>query len=339
MTIDHPTRRRAIGIFAAAAAGSGLAALASRAGARIAYEWRGFAMGSDARIVLSGTSSGEARAAAEMVVAEVERLEQILSLFRDTSEIRALNRDGVLVHSSRDLRRALALAFRVADASGGLFDPTVQALWETYVDWFSTRPDTETPSEAVIAHVRAAVDWRKIVLADDHVRLGADQRITLNGLGQGYVTDRITDLLRARGFRHVLVDLGEQRALGPRTDGTPWLVSRDNGKVVRLIDAALATSAGAGCPLGAGGASHHLFDPRSGLSAWHWRLITVRHRSAAVADALSTALYAAAPSEIAVILARFPGAEIWAVDRDGREWRASSGNGLCPITAQPQQPA
>ena len=74
---------------------------------------------------------------------------------------------------------------------------------------------------------RATVDWRRIVLAADAIRLGHGQRITLNGLAQGYVTDRIADLLRARGFAHVLVDLGEQRALGPRRPGVPWLIARE----------------------------------------------------------------------------------------------------------------
>ncbi|MGZ9086697.1 MAG: FAD:protein FMN transferase, partial [Rhodoplanes sp.] len=139
--------------------------------------------------------------------------------------------------------------------------------------------------------------------------------------GQGYVTDRVADLLRQRGFEHVLVDLGEQRALGPRADGAPWLIARETAEPIALSAGALATSEGAGCVIGAGGLAHHLFDPRTGRSAQPWRRLTVAHRSAAVADALSTGLYAASHSEIGDVLARFPGAQAWATDRDGREWR------------------
>jgi thiamine biosynthesis lipoprotein ApbE len=45
----------------------------------------------------------------------------------------------------------------------------------------------------------------------------------------------------------------------------------------------------------------------------------VHHRHAAVADALSTALYAAGPQEMAAIVAKFPGVMVWATDRDGQE--------------------
>ena len=122
-------------------------------------------------------------------------------------------------------------------------------------------------------------------------------------------------------MRHILVDLGEQRAIGPRQDGAPWLVARANAAPFALSGGALATSEGSGCVLGASGAAHHLFDPRNGRSAAHWKTITVHHRSAAVADALSTALYAASADEIEALLPRFAGTAIWATDHDGRERR------------------
>ena len=309
------TRRRVVTVLAATAAGA-FASGPSRAARDFA--WRGVAMGADAEILFSGIDPDAARNLIETVMAEIERLERALSLFRADSEICRLNRAGVLTMPSGDLRRALALALEVASASGGLFDPTVQALWEAHIDWFSARPDGGVPPARAIAAARTMVDWQRIEVSADRVRLGGGQRITLNGLGQGYVTDRVADLLRARGLHHVLVDLGEQRALGPRAAGAPWLGARAGDAPIALTSGALATSEGAGCILGAGGAAHHLFDPRSGRSGQHWRRITVHHRSAAVADALSTALYAASPDEMEAITARFGGAVVWATGADGR---------------------
>jgi thiamine biosynthesis lipoprotein len=91
-----------------------------------------------------------------------------------------------------------------------------------------------------------------------------------------------------------------------------------------LSHGALATSEGEGYVFGAGGAAHHLFDPRTGRSAAQWQRITVHHRSAAVADALSTALYAASADEITAILTRLSGVSVWATDREGAERRWSS---------------
>jgi len=314
MSPDHPTRRRAIKILASTAA----AVLAGPARPGSAdFEWRGTAMGADASILFSGVGTQAARRAASLAEAEIERLEDALSLFRAGSELCRLNRDGMLAQPSGDLRRAVTLALRIADLTQGLFDPTVQALWEAHVDWFANRAHATLPPEAVIARARQAVDWRRIRLAPETVSLGEAQRLTLNGLGQGYVTERIAELLASCGLKHVLVDLGEQRAIDLRLDGRPWQVACADTRPIRLRHGALATSEGAGCVLGAGGAAHHLFDPRSGRSAAHWRTLTVHHRSAAVADALSTALYIASADEIAAMLPRLDGAAIWATNQAG----------------------
>jgi thiamine biosynthesis lipoprotein len=314
------SRRRILTILAAAG-GSLLAG--GHARPRADFAWRGVAMGADAEILFSGIEEEAARRTIAVVVAEIDRLENALSLFREDSEICRLNRAGVLSMPSGDLRRALALGLEVAAASGGLFDPTVQALWEAHADWFSAGQDRMVPGQ-VVADARRMVDWHRVELAADMIRLGSGQRITLNGLGQGYVTDRVADLLRARGLKHILVDLGEQRALGPRVGGAPWQIARPGGEPIALTSGALATSEGEGCILGAGGAAHHLFDPRTGRSALRWRRIIVHHRSAAVADALSTALYAASCDEIQAIAARFGGVIVWGTDAAGREHRWSA---------------
>ena len=319
---DSPTRRRAITIFAAAAAGA-IAGRPARS-APADFEWRGVAMGADATILFNGIEAEAAKAAVVLVESEIDRLERALSLFRPDSELCRLNRDGYIKDSNSDLRRACTMARDIAAFSGGLFDPTVQRLWESHVDWFAASPGAGLPPDSVVAPARMAVDWRKIGIESDAIRLGKGQRLTLNGLGQGYVTDRVADLLAGRGLTHVLVDLGEQRALSPPRDGAPWRIARTGADPIRLMRGGLATSEGAGCVLGANGAAHHLFDPRTGRSAAHWKRITVHHRSAAIADALSTAFYIASADEIGKLLPRFVGTVVWARDRDDQEWRWSS---------------
>jgi FAD:protein FMN transferase len=318
MRLDKPTRRRAIIIFASAAAGVVTGVPAHPADAD--FEWRGVAMGADATILFNGIEPKVASTAIATVEAEIDRLESALSLYRPDSELCRLNRDGLLEAPSADLRRALAIALGIAEITGGLFDPTVQPLWEAYVDWFTASPDAGLPPDSILAPARAAIDWRRISLDAAAIRNGRGQRLTLNGLGQGYVTDRVAELLAGRGLHHVLVDLGEQRALAPRRGGAPWLTARTGAAPIRLLGGALATSEGSGCVLGAGGAVHHLFDPRTGRSAARWKRMTVHHRSAAIADALSTALYIASADEISAILPRLAGSIAWARDHDDREW-------------------
>ena len=110
---DKPTRRHAITIFAAAAAGA-FAGGPARSSAD--YEWHGVAMGADATILFNGIDRGTARRAIELVETEIDRLEDALSLFRQNSELCRLNRGGILQSPSADLRRALTLAVDTAAA-------------------------------------------------------------------------------------------------------------------------------------------------------------------------------------------------------------------------------
>jgi thiamine biosynthesis lipoprotein len=309
------TRRRAIAIVAAAS----LVGSTRRSDDIV---WRGVAMGSEASITFSGLPRAHVEAVIPAVTTEIERLEGALSLFREDSEICRLNREGALANPSADFLRALQLALRVAEVTGS-FDPTVQTLWEAHVDWFTSGGDGLPPDE-IIGAARSHVDWRGLSVETDAVRLRPGQRITLNGLGQGYVTDRVADLLRANGFDRVLVDLGEFRALGPRDDGSLWKIERKRGAPIAMDHGALATSEGSGCILGAGGLAHHLFDPASGRSANLWRRIIVRHTSAAVADALSTAFYALPAESIRDALPQCGSAEVYATDNAGGEtWLAA----------------
>jgi thiamine biosynthesis lipoprotein len=107
----------------------------------------------------------------------------------------------------------------------------------------------------------------------------------------------VADLLRARGFGNILVELGEARALGRHPDGSPWqagVADPGNPSAVLLQlpleDQALATSGGYGTWFDPGHRHHHLFDPASGRSASYHLGVSVVAARAMVADALSTAL-------------------------------------------------
>lgn len=313
------SRRRALAVIAMA----GAALLAGRP-ARAAparWEWRGTAMGTDARLVLLHPDRALAREAARASAAEIARLEAEFSLFRADSALNRLNRSGRLDHPGHDFRRLLAEALDFARRTEGAFDPTVQPLWELYAEHFARAPDpARPPPPESVAATRALVDWRRVHLAPDEIALAPGTRLTLNGIAQGYITDRIADLLRALGFARVLIDLGEARALGTNPEGAPWpvgIAERSGGPALFRIpieDSALAVSAPAGTVFEPSGRFHHLFDPASGAPASSWRLVAVKAKDATTADALSTALAVAPPERARAILRAHPGAEAWGMD-------------------------
>ena len=114
--------------------------------------------------------------------------------------------------------------------------------------------------------------------------------LTLNGIAQGYIADRVAALLEAEGLTDILIDTGEHRALGQMPGGGGWPVTLAQGGSVALRDRALATSAPLGTVFDGAGRYGHILDPRTGEPAAPvWRAVSITAPSAALADALSTA--------------------------------------------------
>lgn len=325
MKVNAPlTRRRALTVLAAAA-GLPLAG-APRAAARAPeLEWRGEALGGPARIVIRHPDRQRVRRTVEHCVREIDRLEAVFSLYRPHSELTRLNTEGRLAAPSHDLRLVMAEARRIGAISGGLFDVTVQPLWQLYSRHFASRPaDREGPAERSVAKATGLVDYRNIDCDNGRVALSRrGMAVTLNGIAQGYITDRIADLLREAGMTGVLVDLGEIRALDAPGDD-PWRIGiedpRDRSRMIGTLPlqgAALATSGGYGMPFDPDGRFHHLFDPATGRSAVQCLSASAVAPDAMTADALATTLAVAGPGRTRTLLAAFGGSHARLTLRDG----------------------
>jgi len=312
MATDHPARlgrRRFLTI--SAACGLALAAPgATAAGMPGTQVWQGAALGAEASLRLVHADHGEARRLIRLCLAEIARLERIFSLHRADSALVRLNRDGRLEAPPADLVRLVAEAVRYGHLTGGAFDITVQPLWQLYAGHFA-QPGADPagpPATAVRAAARL-VGFGAVRVGGDRIELGRrGMALTLNGIAQGYVTDRITDLLRREGMGDVLVQMGEIRASGLRADGRPWQVSlRDpaggTAALVGVTDGALATSGGYGTSFDVAGRFGHLLDPSAARPARLWASVTVLAPTATAADALSTAFSALDAQKVGAVLA------------------------------------
>ncbi len=308
------TRRRALTVLAAAAglpfSGFG------RAWASVPeLEWRGQALGGRARVLVRHPDQDKVRHVLAHCVGEIARLEAIFSLYRQRSELMRLNATGRLAAPSHDLRLVMAEARRFGTLSDGAFDVTVQPLWRLYARHFAERPDDRAgPGARGVARAAALVDYRAIDLDDGRIALARPgMAVTLNGIAQGYITDRIADLLRHEGLTTVLVDVGEIRALDGPDDG-PWRIGLEDPRhpertvaSLPLAGAALATSGGYGMTFDSDGRFHHLFDPATGDSARRCLSASAIAPDAMTADALATALAVTGADRARNILAAFGG--------------------------------
>ncbi len=283
MPIEHLTRRRALGLVAAAA-GLPLVLRATRATAEV-VTWHGRALGAPATLILHHPDRPAAERLVAGCVAELERLEGIFSLYRPDSALSQLNRTGALAAPPPELVAILADAREFHALTDGAFDPTIQPLWRLYADHFQRGGGEEGPVPAAIAAARARVGLDAVRANPDRVVFGRPgMALTLNGIAQGWITDRVTDRLRAAGVTSTLVDMGEIRGLGG-----PWQVGIDGtDAVVTLKDRAIATSSPRGFAFDPAGRYTHIIDPRTGATPSRHARITVTAPTAAAADALST---------------------------------------------------
>ncbi|MEH6829454.1 MAG: FAD:protein FMN transferase [Sulfitobacter sp.] len=272
------SRRRFLTISAAAASFPSMGSAAS------VYTWQGIALGARATLRLAHK---DAKAISERVAAEISRLEGIFSLYRPGSSLAQLNRAGRLDAPPFELLECLSLAGAMHTASEGQFDPTVQPLWACYAEAYALG---QAPKPDALSVTLSQTGWARVRFDAVVVEMERDMALTLNGIAQGYIADRVAGMLQAEGLTNILIDTGEFRALGSHPDGRAWPVKLAAGGEVPLVARALATSAPLGTTFDTEAQVGHILDPRTGLPAPAlWHEISVSAGSAAVADALSTA--------------------------------------------------
>ncbi len=301
-------RRRFISLVAAASGAALLPGRSSSSGDPLI--WRGNALGADASLELYAPDRASGRRVLAQCLDELERLERIFSLYRDDSSLVRLNRDGALDAPPVELVELLAVSRRFSQLSDGAFDVTVQPLWTLYASHFAgPGADPRGPAAIAIAAARRLVDWRGVAIDAGRIAFDRDgMQVTLNSVGQGYVTDKVADLLRRQGMAHVLVDMGEIQAVGGRPDGRPWTVGLEDGRSIPVVDRGVSTSSPAGTQFSP--SCNHIFDPNTGLCSAMPGFVTVVAPSATMANAVSTSVAVGRPGVAERIARVLPGVQI-----------------------------
>ena len=333
---------RARGPFPAAVDGgrAGGAEGGSAAGEPV-YRWRGSALGVRASIALYGADAARGDRLRPGWEAELRRLDGIFSLYRGDSVLRRLNRDGGIDAPPPELVELLSLCGGLHRMTGGVFDPTVQPLWELYARRLGGWPDAAVgsgrtgpapacdaspapmlPGPGRVERERAlrAVGFRRVDMTPARIEFRRPgMGITLNGIAQGYLTDRVAAWLLRSGVTNALVDIGEIRAFGRPPGRDRWRIGRAKTRdaaaysgVIEIVQGAVATSSPASFRFGGEPRHHHLFDSRTGASAFAPRTVTVKAPTATLADGLSTAFAMMTPPRMREIASALPGVVVYA---------------------------
>jgi thiamine biosynthesis lipoprotein len=252
--------------------------------------------------------------------AEIDRLEQQLTVYRDTSEVSRLNRlaSATAVPVEEGLFALLTLAAQIAEETEGAYDVAAGTLIKA---WGFYRGPRRVPSDDARAEALNRVGMRHVVL-DGNSRtvrfLRHGLEINLGSIGKGYALDRVAEQLRGAGLSTALLHGGQSSVYamgaGP-VDGRGWTVGirhpwdlKRRLAVVRLHDRALGTSAATFQHLEYNGHKlGHILDPRTGWPAEEVALASVAAPTAAEADALSTAFYILGVDRARAYCATHPG--------------------------------
>lgn len=258
----------------------------------------GEALGTSVRVVVT-------RPDALPVVAALTRsalcaLDSAASRFRPDSEISRANASaGACVRVGPVLRDAAQACLRMAQATGGLVDPTVGAAVvaagydRRFADIDPTRP-RRTEHQG-----RTSVDWQDVVLVPDDrgawLTVPAGARLDLGAIAKSWLADTIADVAISLGAGGALVDLGGDVAVSGQPPAGGWVIGlppgADGQATVTIRAGGMTTSAQDvrrwATP---DGTAHHIIDPRTGQPADSpWRSVTVHAATAVEANAASTA--------------------------------------------------
>lgn len=280
--------------------------------------WHGTAMGAQAKLVLHDLSPHESERLFRLATAEIDRLENIFSIYRLNSAISRLNQDGQLTNPPAELLELLSLAAGLHHSTTGYFDPSIQPVWKAY-SHYNGRPPL-----SLISAARAAIGLQHVRFNSNAIRFEKpDMALTLNGIAQGFMTDRIVALLKAEGLVNAIVDMGEIAALGHDATLNPWqvgLAERSDQKAettIAMSNQCVATSAPLGTTFDDG--MSHIINPTNGLPTEPlWKRVSIVHQSAAIADGLSTALVLMNESQIRETVKRHSGIQLFAKSNENK---------------------
>ncbi|MGE5173434.1 MAG: FAD:protein FMN transferase [Betaproteobacteria bacterium] len=284
-------------------------------------------MGTEVTITLVTRSAEEGEAAIDAGMAELRRLDAMMSLYKDDSEITKVNLAAGKhpVKVSPEMIEVVERAAEVSKLSGGVFDVTVGPL---VVLWQIRLKEGKIPTDEEIARVRPLVNYRNIVIDKkvSTIFLKKPGMIMDFGGMKGYMADRVADIFKKRGISNAVIALaGDIWVLGHRDDGKPWRIGvqhpREPDKVLTVLDLNDKYISTSGdyerFVIREKKRYHHIINPRTGKPSKGVISVTLVGDKGALIDPLCKVPFILGADE-GLKIAKSVGAEAIIVDEQGK---------------------
>ena len=258
-------------------------------------------MGSSFEFIVVGNNPEGADRIIKDGVAEVERLENLLSEWRPNTEVSAVNKSSgkKAIKVSKEVYQLTQRSLALSNMTQGAFDISFNGM---NVYNFDKSSITSFPDTTLIETKLKTVGFEKIKLQNDnHIFLSdSGMSIGFGASGKGFAADEVKKLWQERGVKSGVVNAsGDLVAWGKRADGSPWKVGiadpEDINKVLFWIpveNQAVATSGSYEKYFEYNGQRYaHIINPLTGFPVTDKKSVTVISPSGELSDALATALF------------------------------------------------
>ena len=257
-------------------------------------------MGNRFEITVVADDEDWANECIEAGIAEIRRIEKLLTTFSDDSETSLINKNAGIepVAVSAETFNLIERSVRISKITQGAFDITYGSvdkhLWNFDVNMKSL-PDKETAHKLV-----RLINYRNIILDAENLTVFLKEvgmRIGFGGIGKGYAAERAKYIMKQMGAESGLVNAsGDLTAWGYQPNGKPWTIGIVNpneaGQVfsyLNITDMAIATSGNYEKYILINGKKYsHTIDPRTGLPVTGIKSVTIISPNAEIADAMAT---------------------------------------------------
>jgi thiamine biosynthesis lipoprotein len=288
-------------------------------------------MGTQVDLTLQGGDRAAVAAAAQAAFAEMTRLADMMSRYRSTSALNAINLMAGLqpVTVPPELLQVLLMARRSAQASGGDFDPTVGSLH----GWNFDPGNVSVPSAYRVSRQLSLVGHKGLVL-DEHAGTAylsrRGMRLDLGGIAKLPILQAGMQQLHRHGVADAMINGGGDVLVAGQLNGQPWRVGlRDPRRPDRLLGA-VSVSHGFVAASGdyerfvihQGRRLHHILDPKTGYPTRGPRGVVLIADDLEAINGLGAAIMVAGAGAGRARVAETPGLDALIVDADGSLWRS-----------------
>ncbi|WP_116788865.1 FAD:protein FMN transferase [Flavobacterium psychrotrophum] len=274
-------------------------------------------MGSRFDITIVANEAAEAEAYIDTAVAEITRIENLISEWRPQTQVSEVNRNAGIapVKVDKELFELTERALYFSKITDGAFDISFAAMDKI---WKFDGSMTEMPSPETVKKSVQNVGYKDIILDKQHSTIflkRVGMKIGFGSIGKGYAADKTRDFLIAKGVKAGIVNAsGDMNTWGTQPDGKPWMVGITNplnkNKVFAafpLRESAVVTSGSYEKYVMLNGKRYtHIINPVTGYPVTGLCSVTVMGPSAEMANGFSTAIMVLGKDVGLNLISQFP---------------------------------